>query len=52
MIVNVVVVLMIMMVRFVVLVIITGLRRRTKSSCDTERDKSDQSSFHFSVVSQ
>ena len=43
-----VVVLMIMVVRFVMLVVITGLRRETTSSSDTERYKSDQYIFHFS----
>jgi len=47
-----VVVLMIMMVRFVMLVVITGLRQRTTSSSETERYKSDQYIFHFSVVSK
>ena len=47
-----VIVLMIMMVRFVMLVVITGLRRRTTRSRDTEHCKSDQYFFHFSVVSK
>jgi len=41
-----VVVLMIMMVRFVMLVVITGLRQRTTSGSETERYKSDQYIFH------
>jgi hypothetical protein len=41
-----VIVLMIMMVRFVMLVVITGLRRRTTRSSDTEHCKSDQYFFH------